>query len=414
MKLAFFSPLSPQRSGISDYSEDLLPFLAKGAEIDLYTEQDCPPTNPDISEHFEVFPYTDFAQRHHLHAYDLCLYQMGNNPQYHGYMDELIRQYPGIVTVHDYALQHYYITMFLKGYTSEGCEEYVSTMKRYYGNLGEKIGAKFSYGKLHEYPFYQLPLWQRVVEPSLGTIVHSSYVKAKMLRYDPSYQVELIPMGIFPPKLENYPLNALREKYHISQDRFVVGAFGYISPGKRIPELLEAFAEFAKDVPEALCLLVGHLVDPEELPGFDMRKLIQELGIEKQVLITGFIPYDAFFDYIALSDICVNLRHPTVRATSANILKIMAFAKPTLISDLCENLDLPTTCCIKIPLDESECEQLFNSFQRLYQDAEYKTQMGTLARQYVEEFHSVEQAAERYLAFCSKILDAKHKPTFRT
>jgi len=159
MKLAFFSPLSPQRSGISDYSEDLLPFLAKGADIDLFTEKDVPPTNPQIAENFEVCPYTDFARRHQDKPYDLCLYQMGNNPKFHGYMDELIQRYPGIVTVHDYALQHYYVTMFLEDFTPEGCAEYVAIMKRYYGEIGEKVAARFSYEKLHEYPFYQFPLW---------------------------------------------------------------------------------------------------------------------------------------------------------------------------------------------------------------------------------------------------------------
>jgi len=33
MKLAYFSPLRPQRSGISDYSEELLPYLARAADI---------------------------------------------------------------------------------------------------------------------------------------------------------------------------------------------------------------------------------------------------------------------------------------------------------------------------------------------------------------------------------------------
>ena len=38
MKLAYFSPLSPQRSGISDYSEELLPYLAEGSEIALFVD----------------------------------------------------------------------------------------------------------------------------------------------------------------------------------------------------------------------------------------------------------------------------------------------------------------------------------------------------------------------------------------
>ena len=404
MRLAFFSPLSPQRSGISDYSEDLLPFLAKEQQLDIFTEQNCPPTNPKIRDNFTVLPYTEFKRVNHEKAYDVCLYQMGNNPKYHSYMDHFIQEFPGVVILHDFSLQHFYVERLLK---EKNFDDYTYWMERFYGQVGRKIADNFRCGIFHDYVFYQLPLWQRVVEPSLGTIVHSSYVKTKMLQYNPSYQVEMIPMGIVPPKIKDYPQKKLREKYNIPQERFVIGAFGYISPGKRIPELLEAFAQFAKDVPEALCLLVGHLVDPEELPGFDMRKLIKELGLEKQVLITGFIPYEDFFDYIALSDICVNLRHPTVRATSANILKIMAFGKPILISDLCENIDLPNTCCIKIPLDESEQEHLIRSFQRLYQDLEYRKQMGTMARQYIQDVHTLDQAAERYLSFCSKILDAK-------
>ncbi len=402
MRLAFFSPLSPQRSGISDYSEDLLPFLAKGAEIDLFTEQGTPASNPKIVEQFAVYPYTEFVQRQQQSPYDLCLYQMGNNPKYHGYMDNLIQHYPGVVTLHDYALQHYYITLFLR--EEKRYDEYVASMKRYYGAFGEKIGSKFSCGILHEYPFYSLPLWQRVVEPSLGTIVHNNYVKMKLLQYDPSYQVEMVPMGIVPPNLEMYPMQQLRNQYHIGQERFVIGAYGYVSPGKRIPELLRAFAEFAKNVPEALCLLVGHLVEPEELPGFDMRQLIRELGIEEQVRITGFTPYDQFFDYIALSDVCVNLRHPTVRAASANILKIMAFAKPVLISDLCESLDFPTTTCLKIPLNETEEEKMFRAFHTLYTDTEYRNTLGEHARIYIQNEHGVEQAAEKYLTFCSNIM----------
>ncbi|GAK49092.1 glycosyl transferase group 1 [Candidatus Moduliflexus flocculans] len=404
MRLAFFSPLSPQRSGISDYSEDLLPFLAKEAEIDLFTEDGIFANNPAITSRFTVFSYKIFAERHQNAPYDLCLYQMGNNPKYHAYMDTLIREYPGVVTLHDVALQHFYVETLIKRNRKE---EYAEAMKKYYGWIGEKIAYIFNCGFIHDYVFYQFPLYQRVVEPSLGTIVHSSYAKSKILGYNSSYRVEWINMGIALPNLVEYSKEVLRQKYGISQEKFVVGAFGYISPGKRIPELLSAFAAFAKDAPDALCLLVGHLVEPEELPGFDMRALIRELGIESQVMITGFTPYDQFFDYIALSDVCVNLRHPTVRATSANILKIMAFAKPVLISDLCECLDFPPTACIKVPLNEKEEEAMTDALQRLYCDGEYRKTLGQRARAYIETEHSLERAAEQYLAFCADIIASR-------
>ncbi len=410
VRIAFFSPLTPQQSGISDYSEDLLPFLAQGAELDLFIETGITPTNPKITNAFAIYPHPEFAARHRATPYDLCLYQMGNNPKYHRYMDEYIQTYPGIVTLHDFALQHFYVTMFLKEHRYE---EYVAAMSKYYGEIGRRVAERFACSILHEYPFYQFPFYQRVADPSLGVIVHSSYVQMKMRQYNPAYQVELINMGIEPPNLAEYPLDALRGKYQLRPDQFVVGAYGYVSPGKRIPELLRAFARFAQDAPNALLLLVGHLVEPQELPGFDMRKLIHELGIETQVRITGFTPYDQFFDYIAVSDVCVNLRHPTVRATSANIYKIMAFAKPVLVSDLCELLDLPTTCCIKIPLNETEETCLTQALRELYHDPANRAQLGQAAREYVAKYHAVTDAAQQYLAFCARILARQASPENR-
>ena len=404
MRLAFFSPLSPQRSGISDYSEELLPFLRQGAEIDLFTEQGIPAIHPFITQHFSVFSYQEFPARHRQRRYDLCIYQMGNNPQYHAYMDALIQAYPGIVAIHDLALQHFYVNLMVNGKRNE---EYLQIMKAYYGGMGEQIARIFNKGGIHDYVFYQLPLFQRVVAPSLGTIVHSSYAKKKILRYDSTYRVEWINMGVIPPDMTQYNADALRQHYGIPREKFVVGAYGYITPGKRIIELLRAFAVFARACPDAICLLVGHLQTPEELPGFDIRALIQELGIAQQVIITGFTPYNQFFDYIALSDVCVNLRHPTVRATSANILKIMAFAKPVLISDLCECLDFPTNACVKIPLNDKEEAALTEALQTLYHDREYRERLGQQARAYIEAEHSVERAAEQYLAFCAEIIASR-------
>jgi hypothetical protein len=36
MRLAYFTPLPPSKSGIADYNSELLPYLAKGAEISVF------------------------------------------------------------------------------------------------------------------------------------------------------------------------------------------------------------------------------------------------------------------------------------------------------------------------------------------------------------------------------------------
>jgi glycosyltransferase involved in cell wall biosynthesis len=399
MKFAFFSPLNPQKSGIADYSEELLPYLVERAEIDIFIDTDVTPTTKEIVENFSIYSFTQFEQCHQQTPYDLCLYQMGNNTAYHRYMDAVIQTYPGVVTLHDYVLHHFYAEMFAE---EERYDEYQFAMESYYGELGKKIAEKFRQGIRSDYVNYQLPFYQRVVNPSLGTIVHSSYLKTKLLQHDPSRRVEMIPMGIRPPDLDHYVLEELRIKHHIPQGAFVIASFGFIIQDKRIRELLRTFSQFVKDVPDALCLLVG-----KETPVFDVRKILRDLQLEDNVIITGYTSYDEFLEYIALSDVCVNLRYPTVRATSANILKIMGFAKPVITSDLCEFLDIPTTCCLKIPLNETEEETLLQAFFTLHDDYEHRRALGKRARTYIEEFHPMQQAADKYIAFCSEIVNKR-------
>src|SRR5882672_5881750 len=109
MKLAYFSPLNPQPSGISDYSEELLPYLAADAEITLFVDG-FEPSNPDIRAQFT---YRDYRRNpgvlQTLNDYDAVVYHMGNDHRYHAGMLEVMREHPGIVVFHDFALQDFFL-----------------------------------------------------------------------------------------------------------------------------------------------------------------------------------------------------------------------------------------------------------------------------------------------------------------
>lgn len=55
-RIAYCSPVNPAPSGISDYSEELLPYLAQYAEITLFVADGLRPTNPQLGQHFTVLP----------------------------------------------------------------------------------------------------------------------------------------------------------------------------------------------------------------------------------------------------------------------------------------------------------------------------------------------------------------------
>src|SRR6266705_1319502 len=79
MKLAYFSPLGPQRSGISDYSEELLPHLAAGAEITLFVDG-FHPLNRELTSRFEVCDYRrQRSSLRELERFDAVVYHMGND-----------------------------------------------------------------------------------------------------------------------------------------------------------------------------------------------------------------------------------------------------------------------------------------------------------------------------------------------
>src|SRR5882672_10919803 len=84
MRLAWFSPCPPERSGIAAYSAELLPLLSIGHAIDRV---------PELGAH-------DFVWKHRRHPYDLVVYQLGNAPC-HDYMWGYLAAFPGLVVLHD-------------------------------------------------------------------------------------------------------------------------------------------------------------------------------------------------------------------------------------------------------------------------------------------------------------------------
>src|SRR5688572_25144693 len=109
MKLAYFSPLNPQPSGISDYSEELLPHLAESADITLFVDG-FRPSSLELLARFRWMDYRqDPAALQSLHEYDAAVYHMGNDHRYHAGMLAAMSEHPGVVVCHDFALQDFFL-----------------------------------------------------------------------------------------------------------------------------------------------------------------------------------------------------------------------------------------------------------------------------------------------------------------
>src|SRR6185503_15028552 len=102
-KIAYVSPLNPAPSGISDYSEELLPYLAQYAEITLYVDDGLKPSNADLLRHLELRPIKKLERDQRRRPYDAILYHMGNSPV-HAAIWRAMQRLRGVVVLHEFVL----------------------------------------------------------------------------------------------------------------------------------------------------------------------------------------------------------------------------------------------------------------------------------------------------------------------
>src|SRR4051794_27128016 len=111
MKLNWFSPLPPAKTGIARYTADLLPALCSRAKVTLWTDQQ--EWDPCLSEWAAVRRY-DVEQMnwHEINEAELCVYHIGNHHGFHfGPWQTNLRQ-PGLVVLHDLRLHDFFAGVY--------------------------------------------------------------------------------------------------------------------------------------------------------------------------------------------------------------------------------------------------------------------------------------------------------------
>src|SRR6185436_17679214 len=102
LRLALWTPVPPQESGISDYSVELLRELVRHAEVEVFVDDGVLP-GPEVADLAPVHVFTAFSWRNRRRPFAASLYQLGAS-YFHLYMDEALRSRqapPALLTLHD-------------------------------------------------------------------------------------------------------------------------------------------------------------------------------------------------------------------------------------------------------------------------------------------------------------------------
>jgi glycosyltransferase involved in cell wall biosynthesis/SAM-dependent methyltransferase len=373
MKVAFFSPLPPAKSGIADYSAAVLEHLPRFADVETFAHS---PRGFDPSR------------------FDIAVYQLGNNP-FHTFAYESALAHPGVVVLHEANLHHLIADLtilrndwdaYLREVEINGGAEALAYARRYVRTLERG-------------PDYDIPMLRSVLARSRGAIVHSDAVARELRAHGFTGPIAKIPHGAW---LVGGDRMGYRTRLGLNETTPLIGIFGFLKPYKRIAESLRAFRRLVRLVPEARMILVG-----EAHPDLPLASMLQPMNLTAQVRHLDFVPIEDFNGYLSACDIVLNLRYPTVGESSGTLLRALGMGKAVVVSDVGSFREYPDEICLKAPVDSSEEEHLFEYLNLLISRPDMARKLGERARQWVERECNWESVARRYAEFLEAVVEGR-------
>lgn len=385
LRLAYISPLPPERSGIADYSAELLPELARYYDIELITSLER--VDPALEAQFPVRDYGYF--RRNADAYDRVLYHIGNS-EFHRHMFDLLDLAPGTVVLHDFFLGDIMAHReFHEGtpnawtrqlYDSHG---YGAVSQRFHAAAPADVVGRF-------------PCNFNVIRQAQGVIVHSPHSALLAQQWfgdDIARCFAQLPL-LRSPRTSD-PLTRrqdARRELGLGEEEFLVCSFGLLGPTKQNLHLLRAWLESELGLAsDCRLVFVGHCHDSAYAA--QLQELIdQQPG---RIVITGWCSASEFRRYLDAADLAVQLRACSRGETSAAVLDAMNHGISTIVNRHGTMALLPEDAVAMID-DEFTDKELACTLEMLRGDPRRREQLGAAARAYIATHHAPSVCAEQY------------------
>ncbi|MET0240244.1 MAG: glycosyltransferase [Sphingobium sp.] len=384
-RLAFISPLPPEPSGISDYSAELLPDLARHYRIEVIIHQDVV-TDPGVLANYPIRDVAWF--RENGHKFDRILYHFGNS-HFHAHMFELLRDLPGVVVLHDFFLSG--IVSFREA-TGEASGVWTRALLDANGwaAVEKRHNAPDSGDVVFEYPCNL-----QVLQDALGVIVHADYSRQLAREWygpDSADDWTLIPLLRQP--IIAHDRTKARQYFGFRDDDLVVCSFGFLASTKMNDRLLSAWlrSPLARD-PRCHLVFVGQADGGAY--GAKMTRAIAAEETAGRVRITGWADTSVFRQWLATADVGVQLRTLSRGETSAAVLDCMNAGLPTIVNANGSMAELPADS-VCLMSDNFTEEELVEALSKLWQDKTFRLSLGQKAKAHIERRHQPRRCAQAY------------------
>jgi len=400
LRLAFVSPLPPVASGVADYALDLLA-LVRRHDVELFHAQDTVDT-ARVPAGVPLHPAAELLDRHRQRAFDLAVYQLGNGRS-HDFVYDLLTRLPGLLVLHDLVLHHARAAQFLesepvrawranpasvtaKQRAQPMLEAWRAELEYAYPGRGERLFAA-QLGTVGDLLPYGYPLFRIPVEASRLVAVHNRFMAEAIREEVPGAAVECAPMPASRMEVDARAVRELRARLGFDASHVVVGVFGLLTPEKRVASVARAVARTASTDDRLRLLLVGPVPDRQRLDAD-----LERCGVLGRTVVAGRVSLAELAAHIEAADVVAHLRYPTARETSAALLRVLAQGRPTIVSDLEHQAELPPDAVLRVDLADEEAA-VQAALRRLLADAALRRSLGARAAAYVRREHAPERVA---------------------
>ncbi len=384
-KLAFISPLPPERTGIADYAAQCLPALAEYFDIELVTDQ----KDVRLPQSLAALPRRDLAWfATHAGSYDQLIYQFGNSP-FHSHMFALLEQHPGVVVLHDFYLSSVLAYEQMTGAMPRGWTDALFHSHGYAAVQAAQAHGGAEQAKL------DYPCNLAVLQGASAVIVHSAHARELACRWygsDAARNWHVVPLPRSRPALHDRA--AARQALGIAADTFLACSFGFVDSSKLSHRVLEAWIAAGLAADER-CELVLVGANHGGAYGQELLAAIAAAGAGARIRIAGWTDESVYQQYLQAADCGVQLRSVSRGETSAAVLDCMNYGMATIVNANGAMAALPDEAVWKLD-DDFALPDLAAALAALRADEARRTALGARGAAAIERAHRPEHSAQRY------------------
>lgn len=380
-KIAWVSPLPPQRSGISNYSKILLLAMKDDVMIDIYYDNIKP--EKELVDAFTVFPLKKLDKN--FDEYDEVIYHLGNNSEFHTNIYKYAWNYPSTVVIHDWNIHPFMQHSFLGTKDSS----YYEDAMKIYGKDG--LNELEQIKKIGHPDIWKFPMSDAIAQRSKRVVVHHQWVKSQFLKKD---NVEVIPhFSYIKEKPTDTEIKNFKAKHHIQKDEFLISVFGDINTNK-LPGIQVEAIKILIDLGYPIKFIFAGKVQVDTKVLFEQ---LQGTMYENKITATGYLGDMEYLSCLYASDLIINLRNPSMGEASGTLMQAFFASKAVIIGDLNQYKEFPDDVVAgKIKYDGKEEKQLVQILKNILENTQHRRVIEDNAKKYASFTLAVNKITKQY------------------